>query len=337
MEQLSHSDKFKPGVYQGTPDLISNSKTNNVGAPRLLRTMKTDMAEAIKNQNETLVSIKISEEKKRSASLAQARETSSTDTVTLPSAPRPIGRIIVILVILIIVSIAVLAYVFVLPKLGGIKLPKFTIPSYSVTPSQPNKQTNQQAVKPLFPSLIPSQNEHRINITKVTPDEVSNEISAEINQGSASGAIKNIYLEEATGATSAEISANRFLTFTGNTIPETLSRSLEKKFMVGLFGETSGKATPFIILEVSDHNTALAGTLEWEQNLPSFFKTVFGTKISGSTKVKFLDIIISGKDSRALDSPFINTIIYAFADKNTIVISGTRTALEALLPIAESK
>ena len=166
-------------------------------------------------------------------------------------------------------------------------------------------------------------------------DQISDAIFSEMKMGLASGSIKNLYLTEGESAP-VSISANRLFIFTEIALPEILFRSLEKEFMMGVFGEWNWGATPFLILKVSSYETGLAGMLEWESSLLLSYNTVFGINIANNATLntKFSDIVVGGKDARLIEKPFGQTVAYSFAKPNTIVIAGSATALEAILPIA---
>lgn len=333
MEPLVPHKKLESGIFQGTPELLLSKK---VAPPRLIRTMKGDALDAIKNQNETTVSIAIAEEKKNAVARAGAYATGAMDENTSP-APKPIGRIVIIIVVLLIITLLGFAYVFLLPKLGAIKLPDISIPSFSSfskNVSVPVATTTEKTTT-LASSLIPAGYEKHFNITNQTQKQIGVEINAEIKQGLPSGSIKNLYFTE--GKTeAATVSASGLFMFADISAPEILTRSLEKEFMAGLFGEESWGVTPFLILKVSSYETGLAGMLEWETMLPSSIDTLFGTKIASgpSSKTKFRDIVVFGKDARSIDTALGGTIAYAFATPNTIVIAGSTVALETLLPLA---
>lgn len=333
MEPIVPHKKLESGVFQGRPEIPDSKK---VAPPRLIRTMKLDMAEAVKNQNETVVSIAIAEEKKKAVARAEGMTATQTGPENLTPAPKPVGRIVVIFVILLIALLLGLAYVFVLPKLGAIKLPDITIPSFGKPVDTTTATTTDVVVLPLASSLIRAQTEKRFSITNQTRTQVFNEILIEMRQGLPSGSIKNLYFTEGNADLLREISSNRLFIFADVSAPEILTRSLEKPFMMGFWGEQNGDATPFLILKVSGNDTGFAGMLEWEANLPRFFDTIFGTSIEVgiTSKIKFKDIVVLGKDARTIDTPFGGSVSYAFANQNTIVIAGSKTSLEALLPLA---
>lgn len=324
---------LEPGVYQGTPEGFDSKKTT---APRIIRTMKSDIAEAIKNQNETSVSIAIAEEKKRAKTQADALATNQAEASNVPPAPKPIGRIIVVIVIILLFVALLLTYTFILPKIGAIKLPSISIPSFA---KPANTTTNKSTTKPATPlaqSLVPAQSEKLLSITSQTRTQLFAEISTEAKQQIPSGSIKNLYFTEESGSMSNVISANRLLIFAGISAPEILTRSLEKPFMAGFWGEQNDSSTPFVILKVSSKETGFAGMLEWESSLPHFFDTIFDTNIAGTITptTKFHDIVVLGKDARIFNAQSKSALLYTFVNQNTIVIAGSHSALEALIPLA---
>lgn len=333
MEPIMLRKKFEPGVFQGTPEDFDSKE---VAPPRLIRTMRSDVANAIKNQNETSVSIAIAEEKKKAVARAGAVPTEE-QLENLPPAPKPHGRTVVIMIVLLVIVALGTAYVFVLPKLGAIKLPTISIPAFpslSKPRATGTTATTTELTMQLATSIIPAQTEKLFNISTQKREQILAGVADEMKQGVSSNAIKNLYFEEGATAPIA-ISANRLFIFADIGAPEILTRSLEKPFMVGLWGEETWGATPFVILKVSGYDTGFAGMLEWEKTLPDFFGSLFGSKINGKTSAtKFHDIVVLGKDARALDLPFGGAIAYAFANQDTIVMAGSVKALETLLPLA---
>lgn len=336
MNEHIPSRPLEPGVYQGTPE---NFVSKKAVTPRLLRTMKIDIAEAIKNQNETSVSIAIAEDKKKRAKAqAETLAAKQTEGADVPPAPKPRGRFIVVIVVILVMIALGLAYAFVLPRITAIKLPSISLPSLPTFGTPADTPTN-GGVTPsvtLAPSLVPAQLEKQLNITSQTRTQVFAELNTESKTQIPSGSIKNLYITEDVQGVSVAISPNRLIAFTGVSVPEILTRSLEKQFMAGFWGEENGAPTPFMVLKVSSKETGLAGMLDWESTLPRFFDTVFSTNImvEKPTTVKFRDIVMLGKDVRAFGLSSGSTLVYTFVNQNTILIAGSRTALEALVPLA---
>lgn len=352
MQPIIPVDEKKSGVYQGPP---IHSDPQSAPPVNLIRTMKSDAETAIKNQNETAVSIALAEQKKREEAqravlaveaakiAAQTQKTppqtpgSPMSPAPLPKAPKKIGRFVFLLTVLMILSVLGMAYLFLLPQLGRVKLPSVSLPSF---PKESKLLSTSTPVVPKRDEVVASStsatpSEKRFNIAGATLAQITSMVASEKSKGTLAGSLKNLIFTEGEGATI--ISASRLLSFTNAQAPDMLMRSLDNKITVGFFGETNGGATPFIILKVTAHDTSLAGMLDWENSLPLYFDTFFGTTIKKDPRslLKFHDLVILKKDTRVLDVPFGGTLGYAFANQNTIVIAGSRTALEALLPLAE--
>jgi hypothetical protein len=101
--------------------------------------------------------------------------------------------------------------------------------------------------------------------------------------------------------------------------------------MYGLLGESGSIATPFLILKTSDIDSSRASLLSWEPSMAHDVDQIFGTNISARTSPAFADSVVAGFDARILNSQSSATVAYAFADKNTIVIAGSQSALADLL------
>ena len=324
--------KREPGVYQGTPS-SSLEKSDGQPTPSLIRTMKTDVAEAIKKQNETFVSIALAEEKKQ----LQKRGEALLAAQNAPIAPKPRGRILIIVIVLLVAIAIGLVYLFILPRFSTVQTGKVPPTGIELPPSDETSGGNQASIS-LAPALIPPQFEKRFILNKETPDHVFAMIAVERTSGLIEGTIKNLYFTEEisaqdTAPSTEVISAKRLLTFAKIDAPEILVRSFEGPFMAGLLGESGSSATQFLVLKVSSYDTGFAGMLAWETSLPRLFDTVFGTKFN-AVGAKFRDITVSGKDARTLSTMPGLTVVYSFANPNTIVVAGSRSALETLLLLA---
>lgn len=324
MEQSSGEQKRESGIFQGTPS-SQGAKTSQ----RIVRTMKSDVAEAIRNQNETKVSIAVAEEKKRRAQLEATKAEQGGPTQEAPA--KRLSRFVVVLIIMFILGLLAALYVFVLPQITKINLPKISLPTF------PQKETPQTiaptSTEPtLAPSLISAQKEHRFNTSEEARGQIMNKMSALLGESGERGSIANILFTKNEGGSLRELTANELLSFAGTPTPDILTRSLEKTFMVGITTTNAG-TIPFIILRVSEYETAFAGMLEWEEKLPVLFDNLFGTNTgrtlaSGS---KFRDITVSGKDARMITSGNGSSVGYIFASPTTIIIAGSEDTLSVLL------
>ncbi len=331
MEPKVPNKKLEPSVYSGNPG--TTEAKNGDFSPRFIRTMKIDVAEAIKKQNETSVSIAIAQEKQVAKSRADDLASRRMQGEDATPAPKKIGRVVIVLAILLIVFLSLLVYMFILPKISAIRIPGIQLPSFEKSTST-NTLPITKATETLAPSIIPAQSEKRFNIGEGTLAQIVAINIEKRAKGISAGSIKNLYFTDNKDGVAVPLTTNRLFAFVGIQIPDILARSLEKQFMTGFFGEKNGVATPFLILKVSDKNTGIAGMLEWESSILGFFDTIFGTNIGSGANMKFVDIVVLGKDARSFDTSSGTKIMYSFANQNTIVIAGSQSALEALIPLA---
>lgn len=308
-----------------------------------MRTMKSDIARAIEDKNESLVSIALAEERKKAAQLeaqrAQEKEKAMTQN-TAPVAPRPHGRLFLVVVLVVLFgAVGVLGVVFVriLPSLK-IQLPDISIPNFGGPDRTPETTDPSSVPAPviLVPSLISAQTEKKIDITGKSVELIFTEIVDEYALGVEKGMVKNIYFtEEVKGEegdmVSKAISSQRLLGLLDFRVPEMLTRALEDDFMVGFLGEENA-TTPFLVLKVSTYDGGLAGILLWEKKLPYFFDMVFGKTISAtsSPQIVFRDVMVAGRDVRVGEIGSVKGISYVFVDENTLLIAGSQSALEEL-------
>ncbi|MBI5798483.1 MAG: hypothetical protein HZB10_00950 [Candidatus Yonathbacteria bacterium] len=330
MDTIVPQKKLESGVFLGR---LENLHAEELAPQNLIRTMRHDVADVIKKQEESYASIALAEERKEDQARQAAMAAKRAALENAPPVPKRIGRLVIILAVSIVAIIAVLAYIFILPKLTAINIPSLSVPSFG-NPPPVEPLSAAHVAQPLAPSLIPAQSEKRFNIAGKTSDQIALAIEAEIGEGVPSGSVKNLFFAESTSTGLAPVSASRLFAFSNIYIPDLLARSIKKQFMAGFYGEANGGASPFLVLKVSNREMGLAGMLEWEPALSGFFDTIFGANIGGSPNTKFRDIIILEKDARMLEVPFKGTVVYAFADPTTIIITVSRTSLETLLTIA---
>ncbi len=260
--------------------------------PHSLRTYQSDMADAIKTGQATVVKIALAEEKKREAIRKNASPVAGKNIMYSVS-----GFIFILL------ALAIAYYIFYLKK----------------PPTVP-------AIEDNTPSSIVYANEATaIDVTGVTPLVIAERIRTEI-EGTppAINNIRNIYFTEVTGEQTTRVSSTRFLTLLESHAPAELLRTLEPEFMVGAFTYDGTKT--FVLLSTNTYETALPALLTWETNLFDDWYGLFGIDISGDNQVLFQstfeDAIIKNRDTRALkDSTGKIVLFYSFLDESTIIIA----------------
>jgi hypothetical protein len=118
-------------------------------------------------------------------------------------------------------------------------------------------------------------------------------------------------------------------------MPAGLARSLDKKYMVGVYGDSL-----FIIFKHTDYGIAFRDMLNWESNLYDNFSSVLVTESSASSTpvshtpisdLAFKDHIVSNKDTRAVLEGAQVKLLYTFLDKETVLITESVSSLRGLV------
>jgi len=117
---------------------------------------------------------------------------------------------------------------------------------------------------------------------------------------------------------------------------EELLRFLEPTFTYGYY--SSSNNYPFLILKTRSFDNSFSKMLEWEKNLIEDLRPIFIEKNPSinsqelrTKNLEFKDLVINNKDVRAiLDKSGKIIFVYAFADKNSIVITVNKSTLQEI-------
>lgn len=312
---------------------FSSAKNNTT---KFIRTMKNDISEAVKNQNETIVTIKIKEDERNKQILQEkiTEETTLSEETSPQKTVYETGRLkrsffIAILFVTLLVGIY-------LGTLLWKSIKPFILSGFSTSDLFKKDNTPEKAPPTISTSsLIPASIEKSITVTTDRPYAIFLTLSSEGLQPITQNTVKNIVIKEEGLSVDNErvltpISLTRFFALTKMPPSGILTRSLDNPYMVGFIG-TSGTPVPFLVLKTSEYETSVIGMLEWERDLPKFFDTVFGTSMELSTKnLKFKDVVLSGHDSRVLETNTGIGVTYAFVNPTTIIITTNKNSLKEL-------
>ena len=144
-------------------------------------------------------------------------------------------------------------------------------------------------------------------------------------------------------APAVPLSAQQFISALAPDVPNTLLRTLEPNFLLGVhsFNNTN---QPFLILSVDSYEQGFAGMLAWEttmsQDLAPLFPTTSSlpapsTVAATSTQVintGFTDNVVDNHDARVLlDQNGNSILLWAFLDQQTIVITTNQYTLTEII------
>jgi hypothetical protein len=276
---------------------------------RQIRTFEGDMADAIKHQKESLVSIQQAEVARRDATGAPGpQETEGRSKRGL-----------------IYTSLAV-----VLLALGGYGAwysystytEKTALPTVEVPPNQ----------------FIPAETMVNIDASTLSRDAVIVAINSE--KGKTRGPNETEQLQFRRGALSDSglLTTADFFTRLNTRAPSELIRGFGPLFMFGLLGAESHT---FILIKLTSFQLAFPGMLDWEPTLGEDMLPLFASEAvyeSIPTDSKFSDITIHNRDARILKDPSGNTVLlYAFFDNNILILTDTEETFKTIVNRLQSQ
>lgn len=190
-----------------------------------------------------------------------------------------------------------------------------------------------------FVSLVSYDTEESIDITNiVNKSDLVKIIENELNKKNVNGSIKALFLKKTIDGLISPFSLNNFWEITKTNIPGTLTRSFAEEYTLGVYTPISpyDKNRLFLIIKINNYDQAYAGMLEWEKNMLSDLFPVFKIDINEENKEllekQFKDIIIKNKDARILyTNDGADILFYIFPDKKTLIITDSQEAIKEII------
>lgn len=296
-QNLSTSDE-KSGVVD---------KLHNTNTLPSLRTYQGDVAEFIKDKNESVTSIAVKEKEKR-----REKEREQSVAASKKGDGFKINFMALVLSLLLIIAGSLTVF-FVMRFLQ-----------------------NKEPVVTLKQEIIPYNSE--LSIANVTKDSIATELS----NIPKSGGVTAIKLSDTNGKSIN--TTNILFSFLGVTPPGTINRSLKPEFFFGALSQEES-TDYFIIMGVDDFGVAFAGMLDWESNLEKDLSFITNKQPEVMTDLDdvdtsvalWKDVIIRNKDTRALMSANRAIVAYTFLDKNTILITNSLDSIGEISSIFAAK
>ena len=272
---------------------------------RQLHTYESDMADAVREQEGTVIKIALAEKARR--------ENEEIAVVTKKAFSMNIFYVI-----------------------GGIFLIALSIWG-TIFLIQKGKEASQVSQpKTQIETLVHGDSQILLDVTGIT--NKSDMVNAIIN--ASKGEVKNKNIESIIPITTNNgapqvMDTPTFLNVLGVNMPGPLLRSLDNGFMIGVYNNNA-KNHLFIILKTNDYNQSFAGMLSWESNILSDMFTLFQTDVSTGSQSIFetpwSDKIIENKDSRVLrDENGKELLTYMFLGKDKLVITDDQDSIREIL------
>ena len=287
---------------------IENNKNEEL---KTLRTYTSDMAEAVRTNEASVIKIALAEKEKREqeAVFEEARGTKTSRTLFV------IGGIILII--------------------GAIFGSLYLI-------AQKNKKETPTVVEEKIGTFILYNNEIKIDVTNATN---ITDLAGLINKETLgeAGSTNAIFLQKKVDGSNILLTTKEFLTMIGATAPGALVRSFSDNYLLGKYSTQVGtekKTSTFLIFETTNYSQTYASMLSWEKTMLRDLYTIFDIKIpeqvEGQTESlldrQWKDMIINNRDARVLyGDTGEGVLFYAFINKDKLIITDNIETLRKLI------
>lgn len=278
---------------------------------KTLRTYTSDMADAVRTNEASVIKIALAEKEKREkeAIYTEAKGTKTSRSLFV------VGGII-----LIVGAIVGSLYLFQKKKSTEVIIP-----------------TDEK-----IETFILYNSATNIDVTKAT--NVSDLVGL-INKENFSdtGPINALFLEKKTNDTNTLITAKEFLSLIDSTAPAALVRSFSDNYLLGKYitkDSLEGKIGTFLIFETTNYSQSYASMLSWEKTMLKDLYFVFDIKIPETTEGtsetifdrQWKDIIINNRDTRVLyDDNGKEVLFYTFINKDKLLITNDIATMKELI------
>jgi len=273
-----------------------------------IRTYSSDMADAIHNDQASVVRIAMAEQRKHEKEDAYKKATGTKTSKTIWL----VGGIVFILL-----GLVSAFFIFGKTKINN-------------TPLQVTKNVD---------TFIAYDEAISIDITNVLNNsDMSSLINGETSKASKPNSIKAIFLITKENGKVGMTTASNFLSLIGATAPSGLVNSLSDSYMIGSYntGETNDRSHLFLMFNIKNYNLAYASMLSWEKTILDDMFAIYNINVSGDNKklfeVPWKDIVINNKDARVLyDGTGIPILYYLFLNKNYFVITDNQDTIREII------
>ena len=271
---------------------------------KVLRTYTSDMADAIRNNEMSVIKIALAEKEKR-----------EQENIYRKAEGTNFSKILLVLGGIIFIGAAIFGS-YLLFKNKKVE----TIPQTSTT----------------IDTFISYDANSKIDTTNITSS--SELISLIQKEQTTPNLIKALFLTKNINGIPELLTTKNFLSLVQTTAPDALIRSLSDKYLLGKYSITGisnsdNKSSVFLVFETTNYSQAYASMLDWEKTMLKDLFVLFDINITESNSSLFnkqwKDIIINNKDARVLYGENGEDLLYyVFVDKNHFIITNNIDTLK---------
>lgn len=277
-----------------------------------IRTFEGDVADAIKRQNESLISIQRAEERRRTAVGNLAPTLNEEHHLSW----KPL-----------VMSLFTIVFI-----VGGGFGAYYTWTTYNTKVALPQIETP----KNQFVSALTLRDVDASTLGRQAVISVVHEVRGGDRDISA---IEQVEMRRVSGTSSELLSTEDFLTRLASHAPKPLIRSFNDLFMLGVLG--ANPAHTFMLVKLDSFENAYPGMLEWEPRLAEDLLPLFAEDnvvLSTPSSREFEDKTIQNHDTRVLRGGTGEIVlIYGFFDNNLLVVTDTDESFRTIINRLQSE
>lgn len=263
-----------------------------VSQVKIIKTYRSDAAEAVKTQQASVAKIAIAEDERR--------RDRGEETEASPKKKRNLLLMAIILIALGVVAIPTVQYILNQKKQGVTIVTEKTIIPFDV----------QKNV--ILASVTRDEIISELDILNAKPPTVSKIEYRKILE-------KTEDPKDTTKTINQKVPADIFAGIIGPNMSPALARSFDSDYMYGI--SDSKNPTPFILFKTSSYQQTFANMLRWETSMITDLSPVFNLGIDVLGR-PFTDKVVANKDVRAIATQDGTILfLYGFLDNQTLIIT----------------
>lgn len=294
---------------QNNPMEDKDQQSKNINI-KTIHTYQTDMAEAVRDNEISVIKIAMAEQKKRERDEIYRKAEGNGFTKSLFA----IGGIIL---------------------LAGASLSIYFVTQKNKIANAPLKNEISKNIE----TIISYDNQSFLDSTSISSSvDFVKLMRPEIEKEEKQDSIKSIFLTKSINNKSELLTLNDFIKLMNFSAPNSLTRSLSDPYMIGTYtpnkNDVDNKPHLFLLFNVKDYSIVYAGMLQWEKNLLANTYNIFNIDIATDSNIletPFKDIIVGNKDGRVLYDKNGNIILYyLFINKNNLIITDNENTIRKI-------
>lgn len=299
---------------EAKPEEVNTEPSKESSSLKQIRTFEGDVAEAIRKQNESLISIQRAEEKKR-----EAMKTLGGTSVAEEEHHLNLKPLLMSLLTLVLIG-------------GGAYASHYAFTTYKEKTTLP---TTERPPNRFIETTL---------VTRVDASTLGRQSLIDIIEGKRleerdSSAVEQLDFRRGLDDASELLSTPDFLDRLASHAPNPLVRSFGDLFMFGVFGENPSNT--FMLIELKSFANAFPGMLEWESRMVEDILPLFADRnvfLSIASGAEFKDKTIQNHDTRFLRDPNGNTVlIYGFFENRMVIITDTEESFRTIVNRLQSQ